>query len=244
MSRRRISSRSTGSPREESGRGRSGRIGSVSGLIAAVALLLFMAGCGGGAAAPSSATVVVPPTIELQGCTYEVSSTIPPGEPTGLNPGFASFEPDASADRALEQIKAHGGTAMVDGVTVPSGIALYSGPDASLPSVGTVAPGDSILVAEPVVYTDQSGGTWLAFFMACGGQNLYWMSVDQAKRHHHTFADQVSAQIAQLREAAPYTQTGSASMLPILINADRQLAFADSKVSFDVGRGELYDSLG
>ncbi len=215
----------------------------MSGLVAASALLFLSAGCGGGAAAPPSA-VVVPPAFELQGCTYEVGSTIPAGEPTGLNPGFASFEPDASADQALEQIKAHGGTAMVDSVTVPAGIALYSGPDASLPSVGTVPTGDSILVAEPVVYTDQSGGTWLAFFLACGGPHLYWVSVDQAKRHHRTFADEVTAQIAQLKQAAPYTQTGQASMLPIVINADHQLVFADPKVAFDVGRGELYNSLG
>ncbi len=239
-----MSSRSTNSPHERRGRGRAGALGPVSGLVAAAALLLSSAACGGGADAPTSATVVVPPTFELQGCTYEVSSTIPAGEPTGVNPGFAPFGPDASADRALEQIKAHGGTAMVDSVTVPAGIALYSGPDASLPSVGSVASGDSMLVAEPVVYTDQSGGTWLAFFLACGGQNLYWLSVDQAKTHHRTFADGVTAQIAQLKQAVPYTQSGSASMLPIVINRDRRLTFADPKVSFDVGRGELYNSVG
>ncbi len=160
-----------------------------------------------------------------------------------MSPGFAPFEPDASADRALEEIKVHGGTAMVDSVTVPAGIALYSGPDASLPSVGTVATGNSILVAEPVVYTG-SGGTWLAFFLACGGRNLYWLSVDQAKRHHGTFADEVTLQIAQLKQAPPYTQTGSASMLPIVINADHQLVFADPNVTFDVGRGEVYRSIG
>ena len=244
MNSRRMSRRSASSPHKERGRGRWEAFGPLSGIVAAVALLVISAGCGGGTAAPPSTSVVVPPTFELQGCTYEVGSTIPAGEPTGLNPGFASFEPDASADRALEQIKSHGGTAMVDGVTVPAGTALYSGPDASLSSVGTVAAGDSILVAEPVVYTDQSGGTWLAFFLACGGQNLYWTSIDQAKRHHHAFAAQVAAQIAQLRHVAPYTQTGSASMLPIVVNADRQLAFADPKVSFDVGRGELYRSPG
>jgi len=216
----------------------------VCGLVTGVALLLCSAGCGGGAAAPPPATIVVPPAFELQGCTYEVGSTIPAGEPTGLDPGFAPYEPDATADRALEEIKAHGGTAMVDSVTIPAGIALHSGPDASLPSIGTVAAGDSILVAEPVVYTDQSGGTWLAFFLACGGQNLYWLSVDQAKRHNRAFADGVTSQIAQLEQAAPYTKTGSASMLPIVVDSRRQLVFADPGVSFDVGRGELYNSLG
>lgn len=238
-----MSSRSTIRPHEKSGRALGEAFGPISGFVAAVALLLFSAGCGG-TDTPPSASIVVPPSFELQGCTYEVSSTIPAGEPTGLNPGFAPFEPDASADHALEQIKALGGTAMVDSVTVPDGIPLHSGPDTTLPSVGTVASGDSILVAEPVVYTDQSGGTWLAFFLACGGQNLYWLSLDQAKHHNRTFAEGVTTQIAQLKQAAPFTQTGSASMLPIVINGGRHLAFADPKVTFDVGRGELYSSFG
>ena len=44
-----------------------------------------------------------------------------------------------------------------------------------------------IQVAEPVVWTDATGGKWLAFFLSCGGPALYWVSVDSLE--HQNRAD-------------------------------------------------------
>ncbi len=205
-----------------------------------VVCALAAAGCGGSPSGDAAAGPVSPPPVTLEGCTYVYNSSIPSGEPMGVQPGFAPFRPDASADSALQQIKVHGGSAMVDSLIVPPGISLYAGPDASQPPIATVGEGDSILVAEPVVYTDRSGGTWLAFFLSCGGEHLYWMGVDHVPHEDAGFATGVQSQIRQDRQAAPYTRTGQASLLPIVINDQHHLVFADPTVKLEVGRGEVY----
>jgi len=207
-----------------------------------VVIGLVGAGCSGGTAG-SSARIVSQPHLQLQGCTYEVNSTIPAGVPQGVQPGFPAFEPDPSAAGALEHIRDHGGTAMVDSVTVPSGVDLFAGPDAGGSPVGTVPGADNLLVAEPVVYTDHAGGTWLAFFLACGGANLYWVGLDQARRQHAAFVSQVATQIEQLRAAPSYTLSHQASLLPIAVDQHRNLVFVDPSVAFVVGRGELFSSV-
>lgn len=206
-----------------------------------------VAACGSGAGSPGSTTgpsasataVVTPPDVTLQGCTYVLDGKVPNGEPPGVKPSFPPFSPDQSAAAALGEIKARGGKAMVDSVTLTSGTDLYAGPDTGGTKVGTVPSGRSILAAEPVVWTDATGGTWLAFFLSCGGDSLYWVSVGQADRQGSTVGGSIAAQIAQLQGAAPYTQTGQASLLPIVVSAHGQLVFGDPRMTFSVGRGEL-----
>lgn len=183
--------------------------------------------------------IVKPPDFTLQGCTYVLNSTIPAGEPQGLKPDFPPFSADGSATAALQGIKDHGGTAMVDSVTLPAGTHLYAGPDLGGAPVGAIPAKDSILAAEPVVWTDAHGDTWLAFYLSCGGDALYWVSVKGLEAQNPSAGSGVAEQIAQLKAASPYTQTGTASLLPIVVNSHRQLAFSDPKVTFLVGRGEL-----
>lgn len=216
----------------------------------AVALVCLAAGaagaCGGGTGATSATTspvvstsaIVEPPDFTLEGCTYVFDSTIPAGEPQGLKPPFPPFEADQSATEALQDIRSHGGKAMVDSVNLPGDTDLYAGPDTTT-KVGVIPSADTILVAEPVVWTDAKGGTWLAFFLSCGGHSLYWVSVDGVEHQNRAVGTGIAQQIAELEKAAPYTQTGTASLLPIAINEQRQLVFTDAKVTFLVGRGEL-----
>jgi hypothetical protein len=206
------------------------------------------AACGSGTAAStppptaSTAAIVEPPAFNLEGCTYVFNGTIPDGEPQGLKPPFPAFGADQSAIDALQHIRSHGGRAMVDSVDLPGGTDLYAGPDTGT-KVGAVPSGDSILVAEPVVWTDSSGGKWLAFFLSCGGRSLYWVSVDGLKHQNPSDGAEIAQLIAQLEKAPPYSQSDMASLLPIEINGQRQLVFTDPKVTFLVGRGEL-DGLG
>jgi hypothetical protein len=186
--------------------------------------------------------VVTPASLTLQGCTYVLDNTIPEGEPQGVRPGFAPFTPSPSAVAALERIEAKGGVAMVDSVTLPSGIDLLAGPSTGAPKVGTIPPAQSILTSEPVVWTDASGHRWLAFFLACGGNSLYWVGVDDIARQNPGAGTTISTQIAQLEKAAPYTKTGQASLLPIVVNSHHHLVFADAAVSFSIGRAELFES--
>jgi hypothetical protein len=187
----------------------------------------------------STAGIVKPPDFTLQGCTYVLDNKVPTDEPQGLKPDFPPFSADGSATAALQGIKHHGGTAMVDSVTLPAGTDLYAGPDTSGTAVGVIPAKDSVLVAEPVVWTDAHAGTWLAFYLSCGGDALYWVSIDRLEHQNPSDGSGVAAQIAQLKKAAPYSKTGMASLLPIVVNSQHQLAFADPKVTFLVGRGEL-----
>ncbi len=216
-------------------------------LVAAGLAALALAACGGGSsstgttAATSGSTdsVVTPPAFTLQGCTYVLDGKVPTGEPTGLKPHFPSFSPDPSARAALRTIKGHGGTAMVDGVTLPAATNLYAGPDTSGTKVGTIPSDQSILAAEPVVWTDSSGHKWLAFFLSCGGKNLYWVSVSELATQNPSAGDSLASLITELATAPPYTKSGQASLLPVVVNNDHTLVFANPKVTFDVGRGEL-----
>ena len=63
---------------------------------------------------------------------------------------------------------------------IPGGTHLYAGPDTSQPSVGTIPSNYAILAAEPVIWKTESGETWVAFFVSCGGQNLYWVSLNRS----------------------------------------------------------------
>jgi hypothetical protein len=211
-------------------------------LVCLAAVATAACGSGTGASTPpptvSADAIVKPPDFTLQGCTYVFDSTIPAGEPQGLKPTFPPFGADQSATDALRHIRSHGGVAMVDSVDLPGGTDLYAGPDTAA-LVGSIPSADSILAAEPVVWTDAQGGKWLAFFLSCGGQSLYWVSVDGVEHQNHSVGTDIAQQIAESEKAPPYTQTGSASLLPIEIDGQRRLTFTDPKVIFLVGRGEL-----
>jgi hypothetical protein len=212
----------------------------VAGLAALASTACGSASGSSPTSAPSATVgIVKPPDFTLQGCTYVLDNTIPAGEPQGVKPPFPPFTPDGSATAALQHIKDHGGTAMVDSVTLPSGTTLYPGPDLDGTPVGAVSAQDSILAAEPVVWTDAQRGTWLAFYLSCGGDALYWVSVKGLEHQNPIAGKGVAAQIAQLQKAAPYTKSGTASLLPVVVNRHRQLTFSDPKVTFLVGRGEL-----
>jgi hypothetical protein len=213
-------------------------------LVVSLVAAVLTAACSSGAptadsAGGSNVAVVAAPDLTLQGCTYVLDSTIPPGEPQGVKPDFPSFTPDRSATAALGSIKAHGGTAMVDSVTLPAGTTLRSGPDTAHNEVGTVPADHSILAAEPVVWTEHTGAVWLAFFLSCGGEHLYWVSVPELTRQDPASGARVAGQIAALEKAPSYLTSGQASLLPIHVTAHKNLAFVDPKVAFSVGRGEL-----
>ena len=214
-------------------------------LLLAALTPVLVAACGGGPPSSTGATdpaaVVTAPALTQQGCTYTVHGSVPAGEPHGINPRFAPFAPDASATSALRSIAARKGTAMVDGTGVPAGTPLRSGPAPSAPVVAKVPAGDSVLVAEPVVWTSPSSGVWLAFFLACGGPNLYWAGVGDITHVSRAAGNAVTSLLAELAKAPPYTTSYQASLLPVTVTAGH-LAWTSPAVHLVVGRGMVIQS--
>jgi len=191
-------------------------------VVAAGGLVLVAAACGGSSSSTTTSTVapssvVRPPAIPLQGCNYVLNGIVPPGEPTGIQPDFPPFAPDQAAQSAISHIAAHGGIGLVYGFTLPPGVKLFAGPDTGRQPVATIPLSHSILAADPVLWTTRSGERWLAFFVACGGEHLYWVSVDQIGKADAGAGAEAVRAIAMLEVAAPYTQTGRASILPVRI---------------------------
>jgi len=190
--------------------------------VAAGGLMFVATACGGTSSATTTSTVAAgavlrPPAIPLQGCTYVLNGAVPAGEPAGIQPGFRSFTPDQAAQSAIAHITAHGGTGLVDGFSLPSGVKLYAGPDSGSAPVATIPVDRSMLAGDPVLWTTGSGAHWIATFVACGGQHLYWVSVDQIGKADAATGAATASTITMLEAAAPYTQTGQASALPVKI---------------------------
>jgi len=210
-------------------------------VIALAVLSMAGAACSSGSpsgSAASTESIVVPPSVTVRNCNYVLGSTAVPSAIQGTAPDFPPFTPDQAAVDALHGIRAQGGTGLVAGYQLQTGTALYAGPDSSSSPVTTLAQGRSILVSDPVLWTTSSGAYWLAFFVACGGDNLYWVSAHQVSQVDPATGAQLARTIPQLLAAKPYTSTGEASALPIMIDAHHQLAWVDPKVRFPVGRGE------
>ena len=212
-------------------------------LAALLGLSLIAAACSSSPASSSATSagprLVSPPDVTVQGCTYAPNGSIPPGATTGIDPRFAPFSPDQAATAALGHIKAHGGTGLVYGYSLPTGTQLFAGPDATASPVATVTAGRSMSVSDPVLWTTASGARWLAFFIACGGTSPYWASVSQVAKTDTATGTQLRQSISALLAAPPYTSAHKASALPIKIDAQHHLVWVDPKVRFAVGRGEL-----
>jgi hypothetical protein len=205
-------------------------------------IALLAAACGGGSSAPALSTtgIVLPPDVPMQGCTYVLDGKVPVGEYQGLQPGFAPFSPDAAAVAAVRSMRAHGGTSLVYGFSFPPGVRLYAGPDRSH-VVGTVPEGNSVTTSEPILWTTASGARWLAFFIACGGKNLYWVSVDQVRSVSTDAGGLLVRVIPELLAAPPYAPPANthSSALPVAISADRQFTWKNPSVTFVIARGQL-----
>jgi hypothetical protein len=171
-----------------------------------------------------------------------INGAVQPDEVTGVNPTFPQSQPDAAADAAVESIRGHGGSAVVASFLLPPGTALYNGPETSQAPVGTVSSTEQLYVYEPVVWVDHTGKSWLASFLACGGPNLYWVSVDQVDSKIPNGAGSVGSTLAEFRKARPYTQTGKGSLLPIKIDHTDHFVFDDPRVTFAIGRGQIITS--
>ena len=202
-------------PHLPAGRSRSRALRSLV-VVAVGGLALVATACGGATSStPTSivagSTVVRPPDVPLQGCDYVLNGSVPQGEPMGIQPDFRPFAPDQSAQSAIAHISAHGGTGLVYGFTLPSGVKLYAGPDAGGQPVATIPSGKSILAADPLLWTTGSGRHWIATFVACGGAAPDWISVDQIGKADPPTGTAVTQSITMLKSAAPYTQTGQAS---------------------------------
>jgi hypothetical protein len=198
-------------------------------VFAAGGLALAAAACGSSSSTTASTalagTVVGPPLVPLQGCTYVLNGNVPAGEAQGIQPDFPTFAPDQAAQAAIGHIGAHGGTGLVYGFSLPSGVKLFAGPDTGESPVATVPVSRSIVAEDPLLWTSGSGALWLAFFIACGGQHLYWVSVNQIGKVDPATGAAAVHTIAVLESAAPYTQTGKASALPVRI-ANGQFVWA------------------
>jgi hypothetical protein len=207
-------------------------------LAGVLAVAAVTAACGGSTPSsssdpptPANEVVVTAPDFQLQGCTYVLENTIPAGEPQGVQPNFKSFEPDESATSAMKQVKEHGGVALANGFNIPGGTKLYAGPDASKPSVGIIPSNYDILVAEPVIWTDGSGNTWVAFFVSCGGPNLYWVQLKQIQKANPNAASSITP-LLSVKD----------SLLPITI-ADKNFAWKNPQMTLIIGRGEMWGPL-
>ena len=217
--------------------------------VTLVGLAIVGAACGGASGTAgtvgttaSEFALIQPPKLDLDGCQYLVNNVVPPGEPKASKAPFASFSPDQSAIDALQHMKAHGATGMVDGFTVPAGTVLFSGPSATAAHAGVVQPSNSILIADPILWTDGAGKDWLAFFVICGGNNLYWLSVDQVNHQNPTVGRLLTRSIAQLRAAQPYTKTGMISVLPVVIDGNHRFAWVAPDIQFQPARSQYLDA--
>jgi hypothetical protein len=190
------------------------------------------------AAASTTAVLVKPPDLTMQGCNYVINGSVPAGASGGIQPPFTLSGPNASGQAAIAHIKAHGGTGLVNGYLLPSGVKLYAGPDAGSTPVATISDARSLFIADPVLWTTSSGAQWLASFVACGGPGLYWVSVAQIRAANKNVGLGVTKSIATLKAAAPYPGSGTASALPLTINAKQQFAWVNPAVTFAVGRGQ------
>jgi hypothetical protein len=207
-----------------------------------VATLTFVvSACSNGASPPTVALAL--PTDQLLGCTYTIDGQVQSYQATGETPNFAAFSPDPSAEAAIDSIKRKGGTGVVGSYQFPARTKLRSGPSLSAPVVGTISDTAQLQLYDPILWTDSSGDEWLASFIACGGKNLYWTSLDDLQKTDPAAAKTLRGELAQLRKAAPYTQTAMASLLPIVINSTRNVVWKDKVIPFDVGRAELVSRL-
>lgn len=206
--------------------------------IAVAALAVVVSACSSG---PSTASgiVLTPPTDPLIGCTYTVNGQVQAYLPTGKRPHFAAFSPDPSAESALDSIRGKGGTGIVDTFILPGGAEFRSGPSPSALVVGKIGESDEVQLYDPILWTDSAGRQWLASFIACGGANLYWVGVDDLEKTNPAFAKTLRGELAQDRKAPPYTETAMASLLPIVINASKEVVWKDRNITFNVGRAEL-----
>jgi hypothetical protein len=190
--------------------------------VAVLALALLTSACGsGGSSTATTDALVLPPAVPLQGCSYVLNGSVPVGEPTGIQPNFSAFSPDQAAQSAIQDIETHGGTGIVGGFSLPTGTALYAGPDASESPVATLSGGHVILTVGPVLWTTGSGAEWLAFFVACGGSNLYWVSINQVIKGNAEDGKSIAQSITSIKAAPSYLETGRGSTLPIKIEHRR-----------------------
>ena len=155
----------------------------------------------------------------------------------GIQPPFASIRPDQAAVAALRHIERHGGTAIVDGFNVPTGTGLYAGPDSSVPPAITLPSTASVLIAEPVLWTTNSGQHWLATFLACGGPNLYWIDVDKVAAADKAAGSLMTSTIA--RALASQNSMSGVSSQHITISASGQFAWTSAQLPFTIARGQV-----
>lgn len=226
--------------------GRARRLRRAAVVVVGLGLALTASACGSSASSAPTTTgspisYLQPPPTQLQGCTYMFEGGVPAGESQGIQPHFPRFVPDQAAHQAIASIKAHGGTGLADGFYLPNGVALYAGPDSSQRPVATIPDGDSIEADAPVLWTTSSGQEWLAFFLACGGNNLYWVNVDEIGKVDPAMGASVKHSIAVDKTDPPSNISGKTSTMPIVINAVGNLAWAHQALPTTVGRGELVD---
>ena len=216
----------------------------IAAVAVVVAIALATAACSSGSSTTSTTSsgptaTVKPPNLTLAGCNYEIDGTVPPGMNSGIQPTYPAFTPNQAADEALGQIKAHGGTALVDGFTIPPGVKLYAGPDSTTAPVATVEQTTSLILAEPVLWTTASGQQWLATFLACGGQHLYWIDVAQIGKADPNAGTMITNSI-DLAKSTTFSPTNhTVTTLPIVIGPDDRFALKGTEVSFAIARGEL-----
>lgn len=205
-------------------------------MAALVSLVPLLAACGGSSAPVAQPILTVPPAGAFDGCSYtSVNGQVSADQ--GVNPKFAPFQPDAAATAAWRHIKKHTGTGIVDGFNIPSGVELYAGPDTANAPVAKVPLARQMVVSDPVLWTGAHGVQWMAVFLACGGPNAYWFSVPGIYEASSQYGQFVSSTLTELANAAPFTETGHASLLPITINNHKEVTWVDKSVPFSPARG-------
>ncbi len=117
----------------------------------------------------------------------------------------------------------------MNGITVPPNTVLYAGPDTDQP-VGRLQDNYAVIAAEPVVWKEASGDTWFAFFLSCGGKNLYWVSLDEVRRVDPNAAKTIEGQLA----------LGGELGLQAIGIAGKNFKWNGSHLNFTIARGEEF----
>ncbi len=191
---------------------------------------------GGSSSGTTASDIVRPPADPIVNCTYTVNGKVSPLLPAGKKPGFAPFTPDASATSALQSIQSKGGQGIVASLGLPGLTKLRSGPSSSAPVVATLSKGQQILLYDPVLWEDGAGHDWLAFFLACGGSNMYWAGLTDLLKTDAKAAAQLSQLVGSLKTAPSYLETGKSSLLPVVIDKNKHIVWKDRKVTFSPAR--------
>ena len=183
--------------------------------------------CGGASAdldhvGPTPRSIVKPPT-SARGLQLRDRRHRAPGHGPGRAAPVHAVGADQAGTAALAHIDATAAPASSSGFTIPGGTELYAGPDNARrhrwpPSPPAIRCSSPSRCCGPRLRSAH----WLATFVACGGERLYWIDVTQIGQADQTPGAVVTYALdAAMGDATVHDVRGIPSTLPIMIEGQQ-----------------------